>query len=62
MDNEVTVICWSKLDIDISFLWCRLASITITSVMSKYAKVETHGHIHFENGLYERRFSRATLS
>ena len=61
MDNEVTVVCWSKLDVDIGILWRRLVSITITSVRSKKARMETHCHIHFENSLYERRFSRVTL-
>ena len=35
VDNEVTIIIWTKLDIDISFvkrsLWCRLISIAVMS-------------------------------
>jgi hypothetical protein len=40
MDNQVTVIIWTKLDVDIGFLWRRLVSITITSVASKIARME----------------------
>jgi hypothetical protein len=61
MDGQVTVINWTKLGINIDFLWRRLVSIAVMSVTSKNARIETHCHIHFENSLDERRFSRAAL-
>jgi hypothetical protein len=39
MDNEVTVVIWMKLDVDIGILWCRLV-FTVTQVTKKCTSVE----------------------
>ena len=61
MDNEVTVVCWMKLEVDIACLRRCLVSIALLCIGRRQIEEDTHCHIHFEDRLDQRRFSRADL-